>query len=360
MPFADQANEGRPLTGVGEYGLHVLLQAMLNVDGMRNVGDDCAVYGLAGGEVLLVNVDRLASNVEEYNRARLCVAQTLSDIICMGGTPEMFLVALTLPRDTSLSGFRALMSALRQELASHGVTLVGGDTKEGPAFHMVGVGLGRARAAQLVRRVGARPGMMIGVTSTAGRRWGLRWANAVIRELGLAVPERLAAQCSAADRVIQLPKEESMAAISTGYVRAGLDLSDGIGGGLRILARESGVGLQIDRTHLQRLVDPRLMPLASALGLPIECFALSPGYDWENMYVVEEQGLAAVIDAVASAGGGFSVIGRVTSPPEIRIDGMAVGVGDLPADEKFASGYAWEDRFGAWRDGCMAILGGML
>lgn len=349
--------ERKYLTDVGEYQAHGIIEDLLNADGRRNVGDDCAVYELNDDDVLLVNVDRLALHVEEYNRARLCVTQTLSDIICMGGTPESFLVALTLPRDTEVESFRVLTQALQRELASYGALLIGGDTKEGASFHMVGVGLGRARAANLVRRVGATPGMLVGVTSTQRRLWGLRWANAIIREFDLRVPPELASLCEQADHVIRLPYSESRSMISTGHVRAGLDLSDGVGGGLRILARASNVGVSISRAALADLVDPRLQLVAEAIDLPLECFALSPGYNWENMYVIEDAGTDAVIDAARSAGGRFSVIGHVTPGPEIEIDDVEVDQRRLPADEKFAESHAWESRFTAWQQNCHEILG---
>jgi thiamin-phosphate kinase len=345
------------LTDVGEYQVHGILESLLNADGDRTVGDDCAVYQLGAGETLLFNVDRLASKVEEYNRARLCVAQTLSDIVCMGGVPDCFMVALTLPRDTKIAVLSTLTSELSNELARYGARLVGGDTKEGPAFHMVGFGVGRARADRLVRRTGAEPGMLVGVTSTSGRPWGARWANAVIREFGLSVPDPLAALCRAADEVIELPFAESRAAIGTGQVRAGLDLSDGVGGGLRILTRASEVKVALERSALAELPDPRLKPVVDALELSLEALAFSPGYDWENMYVIDPAGLGEVTAAVEAAGGRFSVIGRVEPGQGVELDGVPVDEARLPVDEKFAREYEWENRFSAWRQNCRTILG---
>jgi len=345
------------LTDIGEYQAHVALEDLLNLRGERRIGDDCAIHHIADDEVLLVNIDRLASNVEEYNRARLCVVQTLSDIICMGGVPDSFLVALTLPRTTTLQSLKDLTTALQDELASYGARLIGGDTKEGAAFHMVGVALGKAHPNYLVRRIGARPGMLIGVTSTGGRPWGARWAHAIIHELRLEVPSKLAGWCALADRTIRLPYAESQAAIATGYVRAGLDLSDGVGGGLRLLARTSDVGINLDRTALASLVDIRLVPVSRAVNLPIECFALSPGYNWENMYAVAEEGASAVAEAVRSCGGLFTVVGRTEYTPGIRLDGVNVAESRLPVDEKFAKDHTWEDRFTAWRENCRQILG---
>ena len=352
----DPENSGTLLADIGEYALHSLLADLLNEPGEREVGDDCAVIPLDGDDVILVSVDRLAANVEEYNRARLCVAQTLADIICMGGRPEFFLVALTLPKTASVKSVLDLTRALKSELASYGSKLIGGDTKEGKEFHMVGTALGRANRRRLVRRIGAKPGMKLGVTSTAGRPWGWRWANAIINALKLDVDGELARRCLDADHEIRLPQRESHAAICTGAVRAGLDLSDGIGGGLRILHRESKVGFEVYRSALRSLVETDLTPVADALGLPLECFALSPGYNWENLYVIEGDRTAEVEHAVESTGGRFTVIGEVTGGSEIRVGGRLAEPQSLPADVKFAIEYAWEERFDVWREDCAALL----
>ncbi|HUY52897.1 MAG TPA: AIR synthase related protein [Streptosporangiaceae bacterium] len=344
------------LTEIGEYGIHGILESILNTGTERTIGDDCAVYKISEEDVLLINVDRLASNVEPYNRARLCVAQTLSDIICMGGTPESFLVALTLARDSTLQMLEELTVKLQSELKSYGAQLIGGDTKEGRAFHMVGVALGRARAQSLVRRVGALPGMVIGVTSTNGRSWGARWANAVIRELRIDVSDELTTLCHRADHIIRLPLLESQAIIASGCVRAGLDLSDGIGGALRILNRVSNVHFNIERNALAALVDSSLEPVAHGLGLPLECLALSPGYNWENMYVIEGEAAGATTTAAESVGGRFTIIGSVSEGAGVSIDGQTINVDRLPADEKFAKEYEWEDRFNTWWNDCREIL----
>lgn len=346
------------LTDLGEYGLHALLEGLINTDEKRNIGDDCAVIPLAGDEVLLVNIDRLALNVEQYNWARLGVAQTLSDIICMGGRPEAFLVALTLPREFEVASFQSYIESLRNELASYGCTLIGGDTKEGQNFQIVGVGIGRGDAAKLVRRIGAEPGMLLGVTSTGARPWGLRWANAVIRELSLKVSPELVHLCRNEDEVIRLPMAESTAVINTGLIRAGLDLSDGIGGALRILSRASKVGINLSRAALRSLVDPRVQEASAAMGLPVECFSLSPGYNWENMYVFASEDAQLLQRTVADAGGRLTVIGEVDSSMKICIEGSEVSTRMLPADEKFARDYSWNNRFGIWRDNCIKIFAG--
>jgi thiamine-monophosphate kinase len=334
-----------------------LIAGLINVNGSREIGDDCAVYEISDDVALLINVDRLALNVETYMRARLSVAQTLSDIICMGGDPKKYLVALTLPRDTEVATLESLITAIRDDLAPYGASLVGGDTKEGPDFYMVGVGLGTCRPDGLVRRTGARPGMAIGVTSASGLPWGGSWAHALINEFGLDVSGELAAQCRQAQYDLRLPYQETRAVIGTGGAVAGLDLSDGLGGGLRILAKASEVGLSVDRSALKELVDPLLAPVAQALDIPLECLALSPGYVWENLYAIDGACVEQAVAAAQAAGGTFTVIGSTTADRVITFDGQPVEESRIPADEKFAKKHAWQDRFPVWQRTCQESFG---
>jgi thiamine-monophosphate kinase len=345
------------LTDIGEYQIHALIEKMVNVDGNRSIGDDCAIYPVSDDSTLLINVDRLALDVEPYMRARLSVAQTLSDIICMGGQPQKYLVSLTLPRDTKVATLEALTSAIQADLAMYGATLAGGDTKEGPDFWMVGVGLGTCSPGSLVRRTGGRPGMAIGVTSAMGVPWGRAWANAVINELNLDVPSELASRYQRANYDLRLPYDESRAVIATGGVAAGLDLSDGLGGGLRILSRASDVGFSINRTTLRELIDPELAPVAQALDIPLECLTLSPGYIWENLYAIDYAFAEQASLAAEAAGGKFTVIGSTTADQKISFDGSQLDWSQIPADEKFAKKYAWRDRFPVWQRMCQQAFG---
>ena len=187
---------------------------------------------------------------------------------------------------------------------------------------------------------------------------GTRWAHAVIGAFRLEVSAELAETCRAADYQLTLPFAESLAMAATGLLRAGLDLSDGIGGGLKIISRASNVGARLSRSALRSLVDPSLTPITDAIDLPLECMALSPGYNWENMYAVDKRDIDAVTAAAEASGGLFTVIGEATEESGIFLDDEEIDLAVLPADEKFAHDYAWEDRFGAWRDNCCAILGG--
>lgn len=347
--FFDLGSGDHSMSELGEYAFHSALVRLLNSDSVRRVGDDCGVVPLDDEWSLLVNVDRLSMRVEPSGRARLCVAQMLSDVVCMGGRPEACLVAVGAPRTHSARDLLRLIDEIRKEAHTYGCSLIGGDTKEAPQFSLVGVAVGRALTRELVRRTGGRPGMLIGVTSTGGQQWGLRWARALAIHFGIDLQPDVQEIYEAAEYGLRLPVAESRAVLATGLVRAGVDLSDGLGGGLDALSTGSkcGVRLQVDALH--ELVAPEVEAVAHPLRVDPTAFALAPGYDWENLYAIEASGAADVLSAVARTGGAFTIIGELTEGPNAILGDRVIPLKELPADRKFDQRYAWEERFGAWR-----------
>jgi thiamine-monophosphate kinase len=334
------------LTEVGEYGLHALLEGLLNKSD-RAIGDDCAVVPLHGGAEVLINIDRLPLHTTPSNRARLLVAQTMSDIISMGGTPAAMLVGLSLPRDFLVADFEDLHVNIAAECSRYGARLIGGDTKEGPEFHLTGVGIGFSSTVPLVRRVGAEPGMAVVVTSAKDKRWGLRWARALVKALDITLDAALSQALEEANTSIFLPVEETMWLMSNAHPAAGLDLSDGVAGAFSILSRVNAAGFEVWEEALDGLVDPSVASVAAELGLRKSAFALSPGYMWENLYCVDE-------DLWNSSGGpqqpGLQQIGRVTaaagSVSVTFADGASSEV-HLLTGEKFMQ-HPWEAEPQAW------------
>lgn len=339
----------KELTDFGEYEVHDLIAQTLN-DAGRVVGDDAAVIELNGGttNVLLVSTDRLAAGVPPGLRARLLTVQTLSDIVCMGGQPLAMVVAVQIPRDHDTEGFVDFLRQIRDEARSYGCDLVGGDTKEGPTFSAVGTALGTATAGGVIRRIGARPGDIAAVTMCQGRQWGARWAYHLARTYKLSLVSSLSQALEDADINFGFPIRESLALASTRVATAGLDLSDGLGAGIKILSRANDVGFTIDHEAVHSLVDPSLAPVCELLQLPLEALAWSPGYMWENLYTIRGDRWGEAEAAVVNAGGRLLPIGKVVEGGKC-MEGIEDNLMDIASDEKFRT-WAWEDRTKYWLD----------
>lgn len=340
------------LTELGEYGLHAKIAALIQGDSAeRLIGDDCAVVAVPGdesGQLLLINADRLARDVPVPTRGPLLVTQTLSDIYSMGGRPFALLVAMVLPRDATEEEALGFLASVKEVAARYDCPLVGGDTKEGTEFTAVGIGLGVVPEDQLVRRVPIRAGDLVGVTVAHGEPWGRRWALHLVESRNIEIDKELYETLTEAERSLQLPVAETRALIDRGLVRAGLDLSDGIGGGLEILAAANGVGFEIESDAIAGLVDDGLASIANALEIPLASLAFAPGYGWENMFVISPDDRSDAEAAAMAAGGRFVVIGRASAEANsILLDGRESRLFAAASDEKFRA-WAWGDRTDHW------------
>jgi thiamine-monophosphate kinase len=339
------------LTDLGEYAVHDLIARTLNdSQAGRVVGDDAAVVELGAGptDVLLISTDRLAGGVPAPMRARLLTVQTLSDLMCMGGRPLAMVVAVQIPRDEGVDQLIELLGQLRDEARIYGCEVVGGDTKEGPDFTIVGTGVALAKPAEVIRRTGAGKGDVVAVTLRSGHRWGARWAYHLARTYGLSLPEDVLGALAHADLHFGFPAHESRALSSARVASAGLDLSDGLGAGIKILGRASNVCVSIDHAAVRELIDPALAIVTGPLELPLEALVWSPGYMWENLYTIPANRWEDAVTAVRGAGGELAAIGEVTD--DSAMDPSDDRLCTIASDEKFRR-WAWEDRTRHWLEG---------
>lgn len=346
--------ESVSLNSVGEYRLHAEIAHILNrANGERMVGDDAAVLDLgavSGKMSLLATADRVASGVATAMRAKLLVVQTISDIVAMGGRPIGLLLAVQFPRESPLAEAVDFVQAVEIEAQRYGCHLIGGDTKEGSDFTAVGVGLGLVESDKVVRRVPVKKGNLVGVTLTRSARWGRRWAYHLSQHFGLILRPDLATYLANGECDLELPIAESRALTQSGLAVAGLDLSDGLGAGLSILAAANGVRINICPAAISELFDERTVPIAETLGFDPRALVFSPGYMWSNLYAIHFDTQAEAIQAVRGAGGEFVIIGEVINgAPGVVYDGRESQIVGIASDEKFRP-WDWHDRTENWVD----------
>jgi thiamine-monophosphate kinase len=236
-------------------------------------GDDGAVLAR---DARVVSTDMMVEGVHfrrEWLEARevgyRAVMAAVSDMAAMGADPVAVLVSLAASSEDAASGYLAEVGrGTRAAAGDVGAVLAGGDVTRstGPLVVDVVV-LGDTRRPVL--RSGAQPGDELWVTGSLGG------AAAAVRlwEAHLAVPPPLRERFAS-----PRPRVRHMRALqSSGFLTAGLDLSDGLVQDAEHLAVASGVALQIDAHRVP--VDPEAV---GALGDPgaLEA-ALSGGEDYE-------------------------------------------------------------------------------
>ena len=234
-------------TRMDEVGEVKFLRAVLprlrqRHDVVRGPGDDCAVLRIPGAtEDLLVTTDPVIAGHHYLSGtpldkvARKAVGRALSDIAAMAGTARWILTDVTATADTPAAEIEALYAGLERAARRFGVSIVGGDLAEAAERQVHIVAMGTCPRGKAVLRSTVRPGDLLAVTG----RLGASWAPGNDHQFSF-VP-RLAQGRWLAEH---------------GFVRAMMDLSDGLGTDLpRMLEASGGLGA---------VVRPEALPCSAA------------------------------------------------------------------------------------------------
>lgn len=313
------------LRELGEFGLIDRWNARLTKrDGViLGIGDDAAV--LAAMKSPVVTCDALVEGVHfrrDWTTARAlgrkAMSVNVSDIAAMGAQPIAAFVNLSLSAamvesaDT-LAWLDELYAGFEDVANMHNFTVAGGDIARAPHDFSIGVTLvGEAagetqRQSTPVLRAGAAPGDVLIVTGTLG--------DAAAGLFLLAHPQ-CETDSAAREYVLQRHREptarlrEMQAALcvqnaqGTRAITAALDLSDGLVGDAKHLARRSGIAAAIETGCLPISESARCVARdAAAQGFEVNAleWALGGGEDYELLLAVSAEYADAVCAAITSA-----------------------------------------------------------
>ena len=287
------------------------------------IGDDAAAIVLPDGALQLITTDLLMEGVH----FRLswddlpalgwkALAQNLSDIAAMGGTPTHAVIAIALPPQWTADEATSLYQGLADLAARTETDIIGGDTIRscGPLTLTLTV-LGRVAPEELLTRGGARPGDALFVTGSLGRAA----AGLHVLDAGAPWPPQLALAVQA-----QLRPQPRLAAgrvlATSGHVTAMMDLSDGVATDLHRLCRMSQVGAVIDEAALP--VDPIVFAACdwlAAQGAPRDpiALALNGGEDFELLFTAPPESEPALRACLAPLP--LTRIGVITSDKDLLL-----------------------------------------
>ncbi len=277
------------------------------------IGDDCAVLQPSAGQQLLVSTDMLvegrhfASDVPPEWLAHKALAVNASDLAACGATPKAFFLSLCLPQDCATDDWLApFAQSLHSRAQKYGMVLAGGDTTRGDALTLSITVIGETPKPLL--RSGAQAGDVVWVSGTLG-----------CAALGLLVDqgevdafELTETHYAHVEQRLHTPKPRLKLGIALrGIASACMDVSDGLAGDARHLARASDVDAFINVDSLPRSA---ALDAAAAQGMDVLPLMLSGGDDYELLFTAPAHLAAAVQAAAQAAGVTVTPIGYVTAP----------------------------------------------
>jgi len=200
--------------------------------------DDAAVYRISEDKALVQTVDFFTPVVDDaYQWGAIAVANALSDIYAMGGTPLMGLNLVGWPKELDMSVLAEVLEGGADKAQEAGAAVVGGHTVDDPEpkFGMAVTGI--VHPDKIVRQSTARAGMSIVLTKPLGM--GII-STAVKRE---QAPKGLESLAAGLMSTLNRGAAEAMQEVGVG---AATDVTGfGLMGHLNAMARSSGVGAEI-------------------------------------------------------------------------------------------------------------------
>ena len=307
-------------------------------------GDDAAVTAPDGrlvstADMLVENEDFTRDWLEWEKLGRKAAAQNLADVCAMGARPHGLLVSLAVPDDTDITAVEALYSGLFAEAGRAGaalettVPIIGGDLSSSGlivvAITALGtVGQGSTAAAvgtagvdgpgtgPAILRSGARPGDSLYLAGTVGRAAaGLDLLFSGLR------PDTAAPELASLITAQLAPRPDYGALLGLRAASAMIDVSDGLSLDLARIAVASGVGVELDRTALQDLVDPLLPAAEQVLGEVAGAADLA--LSWV-LHGGEDHGFVASSASSQDPGVGWRRIGEIRTGHDVSLDGTPV------------------------------------
>ena len=277
--------------------------------------DDAAVLVVPDRQELVISCDTLVESVHFLaddpadTVGHKVLAVTLSDLAAKGARPYAYLLALSLPPETTAAWLAAFASGLGELQREAGISLIGGDTTATPGPLSITVtGLGQVLHSHVVLRYGAKPGDRLYLTGTIGDAClGLR----LLRDPSLAQTWGLSETDTAflIERYREPIARTSCALLVRNFGQAAIDVSDGLVGDIEKLCAVSHTGARIETAAVPLSAAGKKAVASDSVFLNE---LITAGDDYEIVVAVAAASAADFEAEVARTGSRVTLIGEIT------------------------------------------------
>jgi len=296
---------------IKQIGEFALIEEIKKILGEDLIGDDTAPVKI-GNFSLLLTTDSLTEGVHFLRRyppesvGWKVISVNVSDCVANGGEPLWILIDLSLPEDLEVNYIRRMYEGIRRACEFYSCRVVGGNLSKSDNIKISAFLVGRAE--RFVGRKGAKPGDCVYVSGTLGdSKAGLELLlmnKKKYEDFELKLIERHLRPTARIDYLKHIVK----------YANASMDISDGLLGDIKHLAKRSGVRIDINTQNL---------PISNELKLFCEKYNKNPkeyaligGEDYQLLFTHPEDRLNPFLD--------MTCIGRVSEGKGVYVDGNEV------------------------------------
>ncbi len=223
------------------------------------VGDDAAIIGkmCVSQDAFFENVHFKREWMSLYEIGRKAMLVNLSDAIAMNAIPRYALLTVAMPPSMSRTEMRELARGLKETAQAYGVQIVGGDTIANTKLD-ISITI-MADCPKPLKRTKIKPGDLLAYTGVLGQGYG--GLKRALRG-GRVAPKNRFRHPALRGRFIHQAAR---------YLKAGMDISDGLFSDLEKLSRLNRIGFLFDK------------PIGKNIGCSGEEYEMLVAFDPKNL-----------------------------------------------------------------------------
>ena len=320
--YLDKYMNNMKINDLGEFGfIDRIKKGCLNRKNgvIAGIGDDCAVFRVSDGMVVLLTTDMLIEDVHFYRDeippnllGRKSLAVSVSDIAAMGGRPKEAFVSIGIPGDIEIEYLDKIYDGFKSIASEYGINLLGGDTVSSPDRLVINIALtGQAAEDEILYRKGAKVGDTIFITGKPGLSSAgldlLRNKRKFENEDNLLNAHFDPTPHVQAGRLITSSKKANSL----------IDISDGLAADLWHICKRSRVGAIVESEMVP--IDDALSRYCRQFQLDIDDFVFHGGEDYILLGTVTEKHSDQLRSTLRSEECNYYPIGRIVEGKSMAV-----------------------------------------